>query len=375
MTKERTKPVRALLLLALPTVVVAAVVLILMNWHILTKVQVDLTVDRTVFTKGGSNSMPILKSVSFRSLTIEKFASIEFSPEKLEAADPAQYILIEDRYPESAWKSLTLASPVVITGEDETLQPSVTLESARPDLNVAGKLDGVWARPGSEITLEVTDSQTNVLTIKVDRQASSAALSFHQPFQLITSYIRIGGITSMPFAADLLTYKARLPNHSRDVEIKSQPHSLAFILTLSPEKTTDLFYKGGIPVTSLDFIRQDETGNPVTALVKGGEIAYPDYPKIETVAFQAPDFIGLDQLEKFRIEEIALNREPKGIRLRLNGTAGHIRTGSRAFPKDHRLTLFDRLWQNPQLMILFSIVVWVFLTTVGAYRLYKEVKR
>ena len=79
--------------------------------------------------------------------------------------------------------------------------------------------------------------------------------------------------------------------------------------------------------------------------------------------------------EKFRIEEIALNRQNGGIQFRLDGLAGHIRSGPPEFLKDHRLTRFDALWQNPRLVILFSILVWVFPTTLGGYKLYKELSR
>jgi hypothetical protein len=372
--KTRKKPVRALLLLTLPTVVVALVVLILMHWPIPTLVQADLTVDRMVFTVGGDDSRPILNSVNFQSLTVEKFALLELSPEKFEAANPAQYMPTEDRYPESAWKSLTVIPPVVITGEDETLQPAVTLENAKPGSNVVGTLDRVWAGPGSEVTLEIRGIKTANLTIKVDRRESFAALSFREPFRLVTNYCLVSGITGLLFKSDLLTYRANLPPHSPEIEITGQPRSLVFILTISPGETTDLFSKGGIPITALDFTRQDATGNPTTTLVKDGEITYPDYPKIEKVSFQASDFVGLDRLDKFRIEQMALDPEQKGVRFRLNGIAGYVRTGSREFPKDHRLTLFDTLWQNSRLMVLFSIIVWVFPTTIGGYKLYKEVK-
>jgi len=125
-------------------------------------------------------------------------------------------------------------------------------------------------------------------------------------------------------------------------------------------------------VISLDFTRQDESGNPVTALVEDGVITYPDYPGSERLVVKASDFIRLDRLEKFRIEEIALDPEQKGIRLRLHGIAGHIRTGSAGFAEDHRLTGLDTLWKNPGLMVLLCIMVWLLPTVAGGYKLYKE---
>ncbi len=285
------------------------------------------------------------------------------------------YILTEDRFPESAWAPLAVTPPVVITGEDETLQPAVTLESTSPGQNLAGSLDQIWGRPGAEVTVEVRGAQTVNLAIKVDRKESFAEFSFSEPFQLITEYVRVSGITGSLYQADSLTYRVQLPKHSPIVEGTGQPDSLVLILTIAADKSTDLFSKGGIPVTTVDFTRQNPKGEPETTLVKAGEITYPDYPKIDKVLFKAPDFIGLDRLEKFSIDEIAVDPEHKGIQFRLNGIAGHVMTGSRAFPKDHRLTLFDTFLQNTVLMVLISIVVWVLPTTVGGYNLYKEVKR
>lgn len=373
----KKKPTYTLFLLTMPTLVVVVVLIVLMNWYIPTRVRVDLTADRAVFTVGGSELTPILNSLSFQSITVEKFTRIELNPEKLEVADPALYIQneIEEGYPESAWISLAVPPRVVITGEDETLQPAVTLESTRPGLHTSGTLDWVEAGPGSEVTLEIRGGQTKRLTVKVDHQKSFAVLALREPFQLMTVYSPIKDITELPYSADSLTFRAELPNHSPEIEITGLPRSLILNLTISPEKMTNLFSKGGIRVTTLSFNRQDRMGERETALVTAGEITYPGYPNMKNVPFEASDFIGLDRLEEFRIEEMTLDPQHNGIRFRLNGVAGHIRTGSQEFPEDHRLALFDTLWQNPQLVVLFSIVIWVFPTTVGAYRLYREVKR
>jgi hypothetical protein len=147
-----------------------------------------------------------------------------------------------------------------------------------------------------------------------------------------------------------------------------------FTMGLSSGGAINLLSKGGIPVTALDFTRQDDKGDPLTALVTQGEVTYPDYPKMEKVLFRPPDFVGLGFLEKFRIETVVLDPEHQAIRLRLQGVAGRVKVGPPGFSKDYRLTCFETLRQNPQLMILFGIIVWVFPTTVGSYKLYQDVK-
>jgi hypothetical protein len=60
--------------------------------------------------------------------------------------------------------------------------------------------------------------------------------------------------------------------------------------------------------------------------------------------------------------------------MHLDGVAGQVRTGTRGYSKDHRLTIFDSFWQHQRLIILFSIVVWVFGTTIAGYKLIKELE-
>ncbi len=359
----------------LPTLVLGVAVFFLMKSRIPTHLKVDLTADRAVFTVGGTDEAygtEVLNSVSFESITIEKFARIDLSPEKLQIADPD--IQSEPPYPESAWTSLTVIPPVVITGEEERLQPSVNLENTKAVPVTMGNLDRISVRQGSQVTLEVGASQKLDLTIKVEQYNSSAVLSIHEPFQIMIDKGRISGITHLPYDADLLTFRAQLPNYNPHVKITGQPRSLVLTLTISPEKSTEVFPKGGIPVTELDFTRQNSRGDRETTLVKDGEITYPDYPTIEKVSFKASDFIRFQPLDKFCITQIALDPEHKGIRFLLEGIVKYARSGSFEFQKDHRLTRFTTLRENSQLAILATIIAWLFTTTVAGCKLYKELK-
>lgn len=370
----RQKAVYSILLLTLPTLVVAAVVLTLMSCRIPTRVQLDITADRALFVLGGTNSTSILNTVKFQSLTVEKFSQITLNPKKIEFARPSQYIDQEDRYPESSWKALTVTSPVIITGEEGGLQPSVTIESAKPRLDTAGILDRVWGKPGVEVTIYVRNSRITDLTVRIENQESTATLLLRDPIQLIAEYGTIGGVIGQPYPADSLTYRVQLPNNSPDVKITSQRSSLVLNLTISSKQVFDYLPQNGIPITAIDFLRQNSKGDRETTLVESGEITYPDFPKIEKISLNASDFIGLDGLEKFYIEQIIIDPKHVGVRFRLNGIAGKIGSGSQEFSKDHRLTRFDSIWENSRLSIFFSIIVWVFSTTIGAYRFYKNTR-
>lgn len=366
------EPIYAVLLLTLPTVVAIVIALILMNWRISPRIQVDLTVDRAEFTIGGSKSTPILNSLGFESITIEEFSDIRLSPETLAIADPAQYLKDEDRFAESAWRLLTVARHVSIIGEKKALQPAVTLEGGRP--NTKGKLGPVWVKPGAEVILEVNGDRITDLTIKAIQRDSFTTAHFSETFRIITHYCQFNGVPGLREQTDSLTLKVQPSHHSPIIKIQGQPRSLIISLTLAAERNANLFWKGGIPVSALDFSRQTLKGDRETTLIKGGEISYPEYPNMKKVSFKASDFIGLDRLGQFQVEEMILSQEDKGLRLRLSGIAGYIKTGSPEFAKDHRIALLDVLWHKSNLAVLFSIAVWAGATTVGVYRLYKEIR-
>ena len=178
----------------------------------------------------------------------------------------------------------------------------------------------------------------------------------------------------LPFKDDSLTFRVHPSDPSPQIVVTGRPHSVVITMALSAAGLASLLPRAGIPVIAVNFTRQDENGNPLTSLVSEGEITYPQYPKLERVSFKPPDFIGLDRLKEFHIENMALDPENQSIRLRLHGVAGHVSTGSQEFPRDCRLTRFEALRQNSGWMILLSIIVWALPTTAGAHKLYREYK-
>ncbi|HBA72078.1 MAG: hypothetical protein A2X82_02695 [Geobacteraceae bacterium GWC2_55_20] len=360
-----------LFILFLPTLLVGMTTLILMTWRIPSHVQVELTVNRVVFNISGNESKRILTPIQVRSVTAEKFEHLEIHPERLEMANPAQYLIEQDRYPESAWTLLAFSSPIVISGKSKELQPAVTIERDSPTLSTVGTLDGLWGRPGARVTLETNESSYPNLTIRVDEQQSNAVLTMQKRFLLISIQGQLSGINQIPYEADSLTFRVRLPSHHSSVEITGQPHSL--ILAVVGSKDTNFFSMEELPIRSIDFTHQEGIGGPQTSLIGEGTITYPDYSQIKTVRFKAPDSVDLDYLDKFSITQMSLDPMAKGIRLKLRGVAGLLKTGSRKFPTDHRLTYLDTFWQSQKLSVLVIIISWVITTTVGMYKLYKEI--
>lgn len=361
-------PVFAILLLILPTCLVMIIVIILMYWRVPTRIQAELIVEQMVFTIGDETSIPIIKSVGFQSITIEKFAQVTFSPEKLEVADPTQNNQRKDVNQELDWKLLDVKKlPVQITPrkdeESQRLQSAVTFENFTSKANILGSLQEVEVKSDSEVLLRIRGKPTDI-TISINAQESTANLFIQDSFQIITDFCKIDNISDLLYNADSLTYRAKLSERSSFIEILSHT-DLVLSLTISSENTSEIFYTGSIPVKTI------ESGS-VPLLVRYGKITYPEYPKIEGVVLGDSDFINLDQLKKFSIEKIAIDQEKGGIQFYLNGIASILKTGSPDFLKDRRLTRFDILWQNPLSMGLLGLIIWLLPTMTGGYKLFQE---
>ncbi len=376
----RVRLVYAMLLMVLPTGVVALVVIILMLWRVPTHVQMSLTVSRAEFTIGEttSPSVRILDPLEVHSVTFEKFSRVVFEPTELEVADWAQYDFEEDRFQSSAWRPLPLETgPVSVVPNDGRRHSRVTIEGAENGLTESRGLDQIRVRQGSVVTLEVTGGPSYTLTLKIAGGEPRVLVSSLGVFQIITEQARIAGLAEGVIEREgSLNYRAQLRHTNPFVEVKGSSGVLVLSVRLPAAEKIRLFTKGSIPVSAIDFTRQDDSGNRVSALVRGerGQFNFPDYPQLGKRSLTAPDFVGLDELAKSRIREISLMQAGRGMQLEFEGTADHLRIGNADFPTDHRLTAFATLWHSENLVILASVAVWIFVTTVGGYRLYKELR-
>jgi len=368
-------------LLSLPTVVTAVIVVILMQWPISTRVQIELTTERAEFQIEAVE--PMLGPIDARSLAIDKFKTISFEPESMEVADPSQYQMETDDFPPSAWSSLRLAGPkITLTPQNATRNPRITVEG----LNRGGlptiRLDPVSVTPGAHVTLETRGGKTIGLTIKIAGQ-DSITLSVREPVRLMAQHTEVEGLAERPFDGhDELTYRVRLPERAAWMEVTAQPDGPILSPTFASDRSDTPIFKG-IPVATLDFTRQARAGERVdapagervSALTGKGTVTFPDYQHLGSVSLSTEDAVGIDGLDGFRINQIDLPAKSNGMHLIGTGIAKQIRTKSGKKPIPYRLTAFDALAHNGFLMTLSTMVIWVFPTTLGAYRLWKEFKR
>ncbi len=352
-------------LLVLPSVVIGAVALSLMNWRIPTRVQLDLHVDRVAFTVAGAEPVPILdKPINFQSLSIEAFEKIAFKPAKVQIADATQ---------DNVWNNMRANQEIVLRGKKNDF-PSVIIDSVEATTRPTGKLEAITVNPGTQVILETNSNQNANLILRVDGQRLAPAILPLSAFRLSAAHTAADGLFAqdVPDQASTIVLKAELSENNPLIEVESQPQALVLTLTPMKNDAIDLLAKNGAPIQQIDFTRQNPSGGREASLAAAGEITYPDYPAQNKVRVDQHDFIGLGQLEKFFMVRLAFDEEKKQIELRLVGVAGQIQTLSGAIREDRRLTRFDTLWHGSRQAVLFSVLVWVFSVTVGAYKLYKD---
>ncbi|CAI4029808.1 Toll/interleukin-1 receptor domain-containing protein [Nitrospira tepida] len=371
---ERVHP---LWLVSPPTLLATIVVIGLMLWPLSARVQVELTTERMEFEVGAaSQGTTILAGLDVRSVAIEKFTTIAFEPQTLEVADPAQYRVETDDFPPSAWRALPAASAkVTLAAKNHARHPRVTVEG----LTTAGQetihLDPIPVAQGTHVMLESRGGKSEGLTIKVAGQGA-ITLSLHEPFKLIADHAQVSGFEDSPFQQhDELTYRITLPERASWIEISAQGDGPGISPTFAPKRSATTIF-GAIPVTTLDFTRQDSSGGRVSALTGQGTITFPDYPHLGSVPVSKDDAIGLEGLDRFMIKEVSLSAQHRGMRLFGDGMAKQIRTKTGQIPiQSRRLTAFDALWHDARLAVLLSFGAAVFTMSLGAYRLWREFKR
>ena len=168
--------------------------------------------------------------------------------------------------------------------------------------------------------------------------------------------------------------RAELSQDSPLIAVRGLPQSLVLTLTPAQNSTIPLLAHAGAQVRAIEFTRQNQSGGRESSLVEGGELRYPDIPAKGKVAIDPRDHLGLDRLDRFFISQLTLDPDGKNMRLRLNGIAGNVQTLAGAVREDRRLSRFDLLWYGSKTAVLFSILVWAFTVTAGAYKVYQEFK-
>jgi hypothetical protein len=368
-------PYATFALVILPSVIVFLLASVLMNWRVPTAIRLEVVVNRAEFTVAATDAplTRIFDRVAFRSITVERFAAVSFEPGVVQVADPTQYRLADDRYPDTAWRNVASSGAMIqFRPFDDMRLPSVTIQPAGGGGAGLATLSPINVPARSRITLEIAGDRTRTVTVKLAHRDPLLILPVPEQIQLTAAQTSVSGLSEPPSPGrQAMTFRFERREGGLALEIRGNAESLVFSVRVSPassEQSVALFSDGAFPIDAIDFTRLDGLGNRVSAVAADSQLSYPDNPAAAPLRLLAADLIGLDRLQRFRVRRIVLEQPRPGLRFELEGVAGHIATSTGYRARDHRLTAFQALTRRPAWLVL-GLLAWAIPTAVGAYRL------
>jgi len=381
LAKGRRRMLLKLLGLAAPTAIALVVALLLMQWHRPTRVKLALTVDRvslTVAQTPADAPAALMDSGRMRLFHADQVARVRFEPDSLEIADESRYDQKAGRFPDDAWRPLSVAGEAVLEPSSAAggLEPSVILQSENPAS--PGLIRVVRAQPGTEAVIELGMEEGGSrpwVTLDIAESPAQIDLVFLPGrFLLFADYMRLNGVPGATGSPDTLSLRAQRATNT-PVSILGSAHRMR--LGVEPVGSAEtLLSEGQIPVSAVDFTRQGPTGERRSSLVGPGTLSYPDLPGKEPLALEPHEFASLGGLGEARINSLGVDKEGArvGLKLVLDAVASRVRVGTPEHAQDARLTWLDWVRFQPTLTTLLAIVAWLFTTTLAGYKLWQELR-
>jgi len=368
---------RTLLWLALPTLILLPLVLLSTFWTVPTHVQLEVATTRLAVTLGGQERREIFsRSVPFSSLVIESCKIVAFAAEKLEVADPQQLVAgtkAEEapHFPTTAWQEIKPTDPVRLSCSDPAAK--VTLNSLDPASPRLGSFDRIYFEPGSQVVLEAFSGREPAVSAEI-ATPQDLHLALGSELELVADLVKPDGI-QVPFAGDLLTYRAWLPEARRMVEVTSGQHGLVLIVTPPRGQVAELFAEPlDLPLSSVEMLEEDLDGRLITPLRDEATLRYPDYPAVPAVTLKKEDAVGLGGLSDARLRSLRFDAEKGALRATFDGTARRATTLAGAIATDRRLTLYHTFRYNWRWALLAVAATWLVSTSWAAFEAWKKLR-
>jgi len=364
----------ALLFIFLPTAFIGVTTVALMLWHLPTRIQLELVVERMSFTLADDQQVEFpARPLSFRALTVENFDAVRFTPQHfVRGADSdASPTGPGPTSPGDPGQELTLQGAI-----DGT--PVLDISSTNNLSSGAGQLEQIVLNPQTEVILQTSIVGDHVLMIRVDGQSLATSVlpawenlgeqNARVALDLSATDTSLVGTTASGSGRDLHLREVTLAPHAPTLFIEGARDMFAIIATLGDSKAVQL--GAGLRIGEVDFFKLRQSGELESSLVAPGKIAYRDYPDIKPVLVNQFGLVDASALRDVKLVRLILDPQQSGLDLLLEGVAEKRITGTGL---DYRLTVFDTLWHGPRATMLLAILVWAFSVSVGAYRLYREV--
>jgi hypothetical protein len=366
------KPVRwrALSLLALPTLLLLALVALSTCWRVPTRLQLDFATARLAFSLSGEEPSELLsRSAQFASLVVEQCKTAAFAAEKLEIADPRASQT--ESFPAAAWHEIPTKDLIRFSCNDPAAK--LTLQKPGPaaaSTSWLGNLDSIHIQPHSQVVLAVSPGREPALSLEIETP-QDLTLALGPDLGLRTEFVRPEGF-AVPFSGDLQTYRAHLPEGRRTIEITSSEKGMVLIMTPAGGESAKLFPEA-LPLASIELLEEDlRKGTLNSPLRARATLSYPDYPAIPPVPIEPENMIGLGQLKQARLTRLQFDTQQGALHARFDGMAKHATSLAGAFPSDHRLTLYHTFRYSWRWELLAMVFAWAASTTWIAFEAWRK---
>ncbi len=356
--------------LALPAVVMGLGAVAMMKVRMPTHVQLDLTVQKVKFTMGGANRAPILDTLGFSELGIEKFRSVSLSPKSLRVVDAEKLDAAPEHSKPALWRELRAPGQLTFTGTDESLQPAVRIAGILEDAKSVGTLDLLLLDPDSVVTLERRGKRRGLL-VKVEGQSLSPAAIVSAPIRILTEHAaakELGAVGLNP------VYEAQMRDSSPEIKIESAPNGLTLKIGTVGDAVLALLPKGGTAIKDVSLLDMSVEDKWESTLIVDGSLSYPEHPAIAPIVIAKSDLIGLTELSRFAITQLNLDPQGAGLQVRLDGKARKVVLRAGEFSRDARLSMLDIYRSSANAVFLVTLVLGVVSATWSAFLTVRELR-
>jgi hypothetical protein len=363
--REQRRMLRRLgpaLMLLTPGVVILVAAIAATIWRVPTRLQLDLVIDRIAFTLAGERPVDMpARPLGFRTLSVENFDRLTFTPDRV------RWI---DRAPEASRMLRRAATVVLNSAADETAV--VILEGAGRGTGAAGagRLQPLAIAPGSRVILTTSSDASNRLSLKVEGQPLDTNVLPAAELALSATNVTLDESPPPARAAGALTLAFSLPEDRPFVELQGARRW--FAITATPSAPSSLALLDGAGVNGVELLKQGAGGTVESAIIANGEIRYPQQPRIAPVHVGARDFVTLGDMNRTTITRLELSPAHPGMLLTMDGVVTEAVLASGGVERGLRITALQRLWHESRVGVALLAGVCLTSMLAGGYRLYRE---
>lgn len=351
--------------LVAPTAVALFLAVVAMQIHRPTAFDLDLTVSKVAFVSGADRAALLVDKIAFTQLSLHGVATGTIAAERVQ---------LDTGVGKSKEASPRISLPVTIS-QRRASGANVAFVASRGSASAIGELNPLFLSPGKGAELAVTPEKPPRLWVRVLDQPTRIVLSLlgASKLELVDAMIKSGG--AAPIEAAVLMLQLEPAASGSMVEIVGASTGLTLVLAPAADLRSSATLVSDLQVSEIHFQTQGPTGAAITTLSGDGTIGFLEAPDKAKITLESEHYLALRDLRNFYLRKLDFEPEKGAMHVKAGGLAGSLRSGPVGGVQERALTWFDSIWQQPRSLQLFGLAVWLFPTTLAAYRLFEELKR